>query len=214
MQINWSKIETVLLDMDGTLLDLRFDNYFWKAHVPKVYARKNGISPEHAFDQLLPHFQKHMGKLEWYCVDFWSELLDIDIMLHKREVSEKISYRPHAQAFLEKCQLEVNDLRLITNGHRKVLNLKNEFTQINQYFDHCHCSHELDYPKEQQQFWHNLNSIKAFNPQTTLFIDDSESVLESARDYGIEHIYSIEKPDSKNHREKPSSFPMIQTFET
>ena len=68
MKIDWSNIETVLLDMDGTLLDLHFDNYFWKTHVPIIYARKNDITPEQAFEKLLPHFQQHMGTLEWYCV--------------------------------------------------------------------------------------------------------------------------------------------------
>ena len=212
MNIDWSNINTVLLDMDGTLLDLHFDNYFWKTHVPQVYAGKNGITPEQAFEQLLPHFQQHMGTLEWYCVDFWSELLDIDVMRHKIEVADKISYRPNAQAFLEKCRKEVNDLRLITNGHRKVLNLKIKHTQIDQYFDSMHCSHELDYPKEQQSFWHRLQELSAFDPKTTLFLDDSESVLESAQQYGIEHIYSIAEPDSQNPRETPSAFEMIESF--
>ena len=154
MKIDWQNIKTVLLDMDGTLLDLHFDNYFWKTHVPLIYGRKNGITSEQAFDQLLPHFQKHMGTLEWYCVDFWSDLLGIDVMLHKKEVADKISYRPNAQAFLKKCRKEVNDLRLITNGHRKVLNLKIEHTQIDQYFDSMHCSHCLLYtspsPRDQR----------------------------------------------------------------
>ncbi len=198
--------------MDGTLLDLHFDNYFWKTHVPQIYARNNNISQEQAFEQLLPHFQRHMGKLEWYCVDFWSDLLNIDIMLHKAEVADKISYRPQAQVFLEKCRNEVDDLRLITNGHRKVLNLKIKYTEIDQYFDSMHCSHELGYPKEQEPYWEKLQSISAFDPETTLFLDDSESVLESAHKYGIKHIYSIAKPDSKNQRDAPSKFTMIENF--
>ena len=34
---DWRAIDTVLLDMDGTLLDLRFDNYFWLELVPRKY---------------------------------------------------------------------------------------------------------------------------------------------------------------------------------
>ena len=212
MQIDWPNIKTVLLDMDGTLLDLHFDNYFWKTHVPQIYASNNEITKEQAIEKLLPHFHKHMGTLEWYCVDFWSDLLRIDVMRHKEEVADKIKYRPQAQAFLEKCRKEVSDLRLITNGHRKVLNLKIKHTQIDQYFDSLHCSHELDHPKEQQQFWHNLQKISAFDPEKTLFLDDSEAVLESAHEYGIKHIYSIAKPDSQNQREHPSAFKMIEAF--
>ena len=32
--IDWTRIDTILLDMDGTLLDLGFDNFFWREHVP------------------------------------------------------------------------------------------------------------------------------------------------------------------------------------
>ena len=42
--MKWDSIETFFLDMDGTLLDLAYDNYFWHKHIPKVYAKKNNIS--------------------------------------------------------------------------------------------------------------------------------------------------------------------------
>ena len=32
--LNWSKIDTVLLDMDGTLLDLHYDSHFWLNVIP------------------------------------------------------------------------------------------------------------------------------------------------------------------------------------
>jgi putative hydrolase of the HAD superfamily len=43
--IDWSRIDTVLLDMDGTLLDLRFDNWFWQELIPSRYAAAHGLSP-------------------------------------------------------------------------------------------------------------------------------------------------------------------------
>ena len=39
--INWKNIDTVLLDMDGTLLDLHFDNHFWQTFVPLRYAQQH-----------------------------------------------------------------------------------------------------------------------------------------------------------------------------
>ena len=39
----WPEIHTVLLDMDGTLLDLRFDNHFWRELVPERYAERHGL---------------------------------------------------------------------------------------------------------------------------------------------------------------------------
>jgi hypothetical protein len=49
--IDWSEIETVMLDMDGTLLDLSFDNYFWRSVVPEYYGHQKNVS----FDEAVAH---------------------------------------------------------------------------------------------------------------------------------------------------------------
>ncbi len=212
MKIDWSQIETVLLDMDGTLLDLHFDHHFWRDYLPRVYAEKHGISMSESYRQLDPLFEEWAGTLKWYCVDHWSEHLSLDIMALKRDVADRIAYRPKAEDFLRTCKKQTNDVRMITNGHRKVLDLKIEHTSIDRFFDELICSHELDYPKEQQEFWHRLQAFSPFDPHKSLFIDDSEAVLRSAAEYGIGHLYSIAQPDSKRARELPSQFPMIEEF--
>lgn len=212
MQIDWRNIDTVLLDMDGTLLDLHFDNHFWQEHVPAVWAENNGMDLAEAKDRLAPMYRQHSGTLNWYCVDFWSDQLGLDIMQHKAEVAHKIAYRPKAEQFLQRCKSESDDVRLVTNAHRKVLTLKIKHTKLDQYFHDMLCSHELDHPKEQSQFWDNLHARQAFDPDRTLFLDDSESVLEAADAYGIGHVYSIAKPDSQCERSVPSRFRMIEAF--
>ena len=75
----WNAIDTVLLDMDGTLLDLHFDNHFWLQHLPQRYAELHGVSRALADAELLPLFREHAGTLNWYCTDFWSrELRPVD----------------------------------------------------------------------------------------------------------------------------------------
>lgn len=212
MHIDWSKIETVLLDMDGTLLDLHFDSHFWRSYLPSVFANKNELSLEEAVKQLNPLFEKWAGTLDWYCVDHWSDYLGLDIMSLKRDVANRIGFRPKAEAFLRRCQRESNDVRMVTNGHRKVLNLKIEHTGIDQYFDQMICSHELNFPKEDQEFWYALQDQCPFDPLKTLFIDDSEAVLMSANEYGIKHIYNIAQPDSQNTASRKSDFPLIDEF--
>lgn len=201
--------DTVLLDMDGTLLDLHFDNYFWQTVVPKIYAEQNQLDEHAAIEELAPIFRSLEGTLKWYCVDFWSETLGFDVMHQKALVADKIGFLPMAEAFLQRCSAQVADMRLITNGHRKVLELKSDVTGIDQYFDQMICSHELNAPKEDQEFWQRLQEVKPFNPLKTLFIDDSERVLDSAYQYGIKHLYSIAHPDSVTPRSAQSRYPML-----
>ena len=208
--IDWHHIDTILLDMDGTLLDLHFDSHFWLEHLPSVVAQQQAISLAQARDFLAPIFAQHARTLNWYCVHFWSQQVGFDILQHKQQVAHHIGYRPNAQNFLAHCRAHSQDLRLITNGHRKVLDLKIEHTHIDQYFDQMHCSHELGYPKENINFWHALHKHQAFDPATTLFVDDSEYVLDVAAEYGIKHIYSIAEPDSNRPRTEQSKFPMLE----
>jgi len=96
----WEAIDTVLLDMDGTLLDLHFDNHFWLEHLPQRYAEHHGISRAQADAELLPLFREHAGQLNWYCTDFWSRELNLSIRELKREVAHLIALRPDADSFL------------------------------------------------------------------------------------------------------------------
>lgn len=209
MQFDWQNIDTVLLDMDGTLLDLHFDSYFWMEYLPKVWADSNDYTLEHSKSEINKLMIEHASTLNWYCVHFWSDALDVDIMQLKQHCSSKIAYRPTAQTFLERCNTECNDVRMVTNAHREVLNIKIDRTNIDQYFHQLLCSHELDYPKENPKFWTKLNQNKPFNPERTLFIDDNEEVLESAEEYGIKHLFSIAQPDLSKIRTSISRFPML-----
>lgn len=210
MQFDWENIDTILLDMDGTLLDLHFDSYFWLTYLPKVWADNNGLSLEDSKAKINSLMVEHSGTLNWYCVHFWSNALELDIMQLKGHCAHKIGYRPSARAFLERCLKECDDVRMVTNAHREILNLKISKTQIDEYFHQLLCSHELDHPKENPQFWVRLNEHTPFNPERTLFIDDSESVLASAAQHGIKHIYSIAQPDSSMTRTSISRFPMLE----
>src|SRR5450631_3096973 len=77
--IDWPAIDTVLLDMDGTLLDLRFDNWFWQELIPLRYAAANGLSMEETHELLAPKFVAVKGTLQWYCIEHWTRELNLDI---------------------------------------------------------------------------------------------------------------------------------------
>src|SRR6187549_375496 len=97
---DWSQIDTVFLDMDGTLLDLRFDNYFWRELVPQRYAECNGMTKPEAQRQLVPRFAAWEGRLEWYCLDHWTRELGLDLAALEEEAAGRITWLPSAVEFL------------------------------------------------------------------------------------------------------------------
>lgn len=210
--IAWNSIDSVFLDMDGTLLDLHFDNHFWLDHVPRRYAEARGLALEDARAELLRRYHDIQGTLEWYCVDHWSRELGLDIALLKAEVSHLIAVHPHVLEFLKGARQRGKRLALVTNAHQKALALKMEKTQLAGYFDRVLCAHDLGHAKEEQAFWRRLRQVEPFDPERTLFVDDSLSVLRSAREYGIRQLLAILAPDSKQPAREPAEFPSVRDF--
>ena len=211
--INWNDIDTVLLDMDGTLLDLHFDNYFWTEYLPEVYARREGISGEESSKHLHSQFSAKQGSLEWYCLEHWSQRLGMDIAGLKREVQHMISIRPFAVEFLTRLHHSQRDVVMVTNAHRQTLDIKMDNVDIRRWFDRIVVSHDLQAPKEEQQFWHRLQSLHPFDPARTLLIDDTEPVLVSAEHYGIAHLLTLLQPDSQRQKRIDIRYPGIHHFD-
>ena len=211
--IDWNSIDTVLLDMDGTLLDLHFDNYFWMDHLPRAYAEKHQITAEESSERLHSRISSKQGTLDWYSLDHWSEQLDMDIPALKRELQHMISLRPHALEFLTQLHQSHRDVVMVTNAHRKTLDIKMDHVDITPWFDRVVVSHELQAPKEEQAFWHKLQALHPFDPARTLLIDDTERVLDSARDYGIVHLLTLLQPDSRRQKRIDTRFPGIHHFD-
>lgn len=198
--INWKHIDTVLLDMDGTLLDLHYDNHFWMTHLPQRYAELNQLTIEESEQKLHAHILALEGTLNWYCLDYWSASLGINIPDLKRETREKIQHRPHVDDFLNALKKAGKAIYLVTNSHPAGIEIKFEQTTIGPYFDGVISSHQFKKPKEDIAFWQMLAETIAFDPERTLFIDDNVTVLNTAVDFGIKHILGIHQPDSQKQR--------------
>lgn len=212
MKLDWSQIDSVFLDMDGTLLDLHFDNYFWLEHVPLRYAQANDINIEEAKKELLPRYRQAEGTIEWYCIDYWSNELGLDIALLKEEIDHLIAVHPHVTDFLDAVRRSNKRVVLVTNAHGKSLALKMNRTQLGGHFDQLICSHDFGLPKEQPDFWRQLQAKEPFNKSRTLLVDDSLSVLRSAEQYGIKYLCAIYKPDSKEPAREILEFSAIHNF--
>jgi 5'-nucleotidase len=210
--VNWHEIDSVFLDMDGTLLDLNHDNYFWLTYLPQRYAAQYQMSFEQAKNHLVNHYADKLGTLEWYSMDYWTKELKMDVAQIEEEVAKNITIHPYVIDFLIFLAEQNKRIVLITNAHQKSVSLKMQQTQLAEYFDHIVCAHDLGMAKEESGFWDKLQDFESFNRSRTLFIDDNLSVLRSAAQYGIEHLLAIYQPDSQLPRKDVAEFKAIQTF--
>jgi putative hydrolase of the HAD superfamily len=210
--LDWSQIDTVLLDMDGTLLDLHFDNYFWLHHLPQRYAEIQGISLDSAKAMLKSEYDQLQGKLEWYCLDYWGERLQLPIAELKREVMHKIQMRADVPEFLTALKRSGRRIVLVTNAHPASLSLKIERTELANYIDELISTHEFGVTKEQQALWQQLQARLGFASARTLFVDDSLPILAAAQTFGIKHLLAIKNPDSQLPVRDIAQFPAISDY--
>lgn len=210
--LTWSSIHTVFLDMDGTLLDLRYDNYFWQEYVPLRYAERHGMPFEQAKQELVGRYNAARGRLQWYCVDYWTQELGLDIEALKHEIAHMVRMRPSVQEFLTALKASGKRSVLLTNAHRKSVDLKFERAGLHPYFDRIISSHDFGEPKENPGFWRWLLEVETHLPAHTLLIDDSHNVLEAAHKAGLGHVLSIAQPDSGAPPQAQNSFRAIVDF--
>lgn len=212
MKPDWNTIDTVLLDMDGTLLDLNFDNHFWQQHLPRRFAEHHGRDHEEVRHELMTRFKAHEGTLPWYSVDFWTNELALDLMMLKEEVAHLIDIHPGVPEFLTAARTSGKRVLLVTNAHHKSLTLKMARTGLTPHFDAMITSHELGLPKEDVAFWDALRAVQPFDPARTLLVDDTISVLESADRYGIAELRAICRPDTCQPERLPTRFAALKSF--
>ena len=184
--VDWTEIDYVLLDMDGTLLDLAFDNDFWGHRIHEKYASIHDISIEQTVAKFEPLFKSVASTLNWYSTDFWSQQYGYSIIEHSRAYAGEIRWLPIAKEFLH--ALRDSDVRstIVTNAHPDIVRLKHEITGITDLVDRTISSHLLGHAKESPNFWRELQAELKFRPASTLFFDDSPAVLSAAIDFGIE----------------------------
>jgi putative hydrolase of the HAD superfamily len=195
--ITWAEIDTLLVDMDGTLLDLAFDNFFWLELVPDRYARTRGLDEAAARAIVTRKYADVLGTLPWYCLDHWSRELGLDIAALKREHRHLIRFLPMVPEFLGRARSRARRVVIVTNAHRQTLAIKMGETHLDGQVDGVVCAHDLDAPKESREFWEKLSRQEPFDPERTLLLDDSVTVLTAARSFGLARIVAIRRPDSR-----------------
>ena len=137
----------------------------------------------------------------------------MDIMALKADLEHLIQLRPHSETLLQYLNGINKHTVMVTNAHEKLITMKMDRTRIDRYFDEIFCAHHLGAPKEDPGFWEHLSDKLVFNPEKTVLIDDNLAVLRTARNFGIGHLFTIARPDSRAPQREISEFPVIESFE-
>lgn len=210
--IDWSGIDTVLLDMDGTLLDLHYDNAFWFEHLPRTWGAQRGLDVHAAREVIHAQAERRRGTLDFYCMAYWSELLELDVAALNAELAHLIGLRPQVPEFLAWLLAAGKQRVLVTNSHHSGLDFKLAQTGLAQWLDTIVCAHDLAAPKEDPAFWPRLQGQLGFDPARTLLVDDNPHVLRAARDYGIGHLLAVAQPDSRSQPQALADLQMLDSF--
>jgi HAD superfamily hydrolase (TIGR01509 family) len=212
MAFPWQEITWVLLDMDGTLLDKHFDDYFWETLVPQEYARRQALPLPEARQLVFARYKRQEGTLNWTDIDFWSRELDLDIPALKEGIRHLIEVHPDTEDFLRFLQEQGKKVALVTNAHTKTLALKMNHTGLLGYFDEVISSFDLGCPKEDLHFWEILRERLGFDAINTLLVDDNAEALAAARTFGIRYPFFKAKSSSRLEAESHPDFPSIEDF--
>jgi len=197
---DWPGIDTVLLDLDGTLLDQAYDNHIWRDLVPQRFAVAQGMDLHMAYAEIARRFQERSGTLDWYCIEYWSRTLELDIGALHREVRSHVAWLPGAQDFLTRMRADGKRLLLLTNSHPVALAVKHEETGVLDYLDGAVTSHDFGHPKEHPPFWTAAVERFGFDPARALFADDNSKMLDAARSAGIRWVYGVRHWDTRGSR--------------
>jgi putative hydrolase of the HAD superfamily len=213
MLMPWEKIDFVLLDMDGTLLDKHFDDYFWEELVPERFAALNQVPLSKAKEQLYALYKVEERTLNWTDINYWTDRLGLDIVGLKEEICNMVRVHPGVEPFLQFLQHQKKKIILATNAHPRTVQIKLGQTSLIPYFDTILCSSDIGLPKEIVGFWKGAEQVLSLDKRRTLFVDDNEEVLVAANAFGIQYLLFKTNASSRVSREGSALFPSLKNFE-
>ena len=208
----WDELDTILLDMDGTILDLNYDNHVWNQALPCAYAEKHSIDETAARSRLTGHMQEIHGTIDFYSFPYWAQYTKLDIKALHRDFTELIQFRPGAKAFLKWARANKKNTIIATNAHPESIQIKNEISALFKHVNHITSSHQYGCPKETTEFWERLQTEHQFDKAKTIFIDDNAPVIDSSKNYGVAYNLIVAKTDSQKPLKTNLGYPAFDHY--
>lgn len=196
-QLNWDEIDDVLLDMDGTLLDRHFDNFFFEEELPRRYAVLHGLSFDDARDRLMAMYRSVEGELAWTDLHYWTGRVGINVVAMHRELDHMIGYLHGAESFLGELKRRGKRITIVTNAHRAGVDVKTAKTGLDRRVDRIVDAFEVGYLKMRPEYWPTCQRLVGFDPKRSLYVDDDEGCLVAAEQFGIGQIIHSSKSSSQ-----------------
>ena len=193
---DWDEIDDVLLDMDGTLLDRNFDNFFFEEELPRRYALLHGLTFEESQDRLLAMYRSVEGELAWTDLHYWTNRVGIDVVAMHKELDHMINFLAGADDFLRELRVKGKRITVLTNAHQAGVSVKAAKTGLDRYVDRIVNAFEVGYLKMRPEYWPTCHRLLGFDPKRSLYVDDDESCLEAAQRFGIRDIVHSAKSSS------------------
>jgi len=212
--VDWTQIDDVLLDMDGTLLDRHFDNFFFEEELPRRYAAKHALEFEDARDRLMTMYRSVEGELAWTDLHYWTERVEIDVVAMHRELDHMIGFLPDAEEFLLGLRQLGKRVTILTNAHRAGVDVKTAKTGLDRQVDRIVDAFEVGWLKMREEYWPSCRRLVGFDPKRALYIDDDEQCLAAAEHFGIGRIFHRSKSSSQASAVPSARFASIETFQT
>jgi len=200
----------ILSDLDGVILDLSYDIKFWELWLPEHVADQNNQSIEEAQEKIQAEIDAQRGTLNFYDLNYWDDLLDVDCMQIIKAKEERCSYLKGSNEALQKLSVLKNPKHILTNGDPRVQEYKAEIQDFLKFFDSILYSMHAGYPKEQKEFWalarHNLN----LDFEDAIFIDDDFKVVTAAVKAGIKQVIWITPGKKRILQNGIGTFPSLK----
>lgn len=208
--LNWDEVDDVLLDMDGTLLDRHFDNFFFEEELPRRYAAIHRLSFEESRDRLMAMYRSVEGELAWTDLHYWTKRVGLDVVAMHKELDHMIAFLPGAEEFLRDLKSRGKRITVLTNAHQAGVSVKTAKTGLDRHVHRIVDAFEVGYLKMRSEYWPACRRLVGFDPRRSLYVDDDESCLDAARQFGITGIVHSAKSSSQLPPAPSASFASVE----